>query len=111
MIINQGKIIADGSAEELKQSVGSGSALNISLANADFTSVQAALEAITGVLGVEQINSENTEQLTIKLTGKPNSDLREPVYRQIRQTDWLLMEFRQETRSLENTFRELTKEN
>ncbi len=111
VIINQGKIIADGSAEELKQSADSASALNITLAKAKFTGVQAALEGIDGVLSVEQINAENTKQLTVKVAGKPGSDLREPVYHQIKQTDWLLMEFRQETRSLENIFRELTREN
>jgi hypothetical protein len=33
------------------------------------------------------------------------------VYRKIKHTDWTLLEFHQETKTLENIFRELTREN
>ncbi len=111
IIINKGKIIANGSAEELKQSADSGRTLNIAFTNAEFTDVQARMEAINGVQTVEQVPSENGNLLAVRLTCTPESDLRETVYRQIKQTDWLLMEFRQESRTLENIFRELTREN
>jgi ABC-2 type transport system ATP-binding protein len=111
VIINKGKIIADGSAEELKQSADSGRSLNLSLSNADFSEVKEKMEAINGVRTVERINSENGNLLAIRLTCKPATDLRETVYRRIKQTDWILMEFRQETRTLEIIFRELTREN
>ena len=111
VIINKGKIIADGSAEELKQSADSGRSLNISLTNADFAEVKETMGAISGVQTVDRISSENGNLLAIRLTCKPDTDLRETVYRQIKQTDWILMEFRQETRTLEIIFRELTREN
>jgi len=111
VIINKGKIIADGSAEELKQSADSGRSLNISLTNADFPEVKEKMEALSGVQAVERVNSENGNHLAIRLTCKPDTDLRETVYRQIKQTDWMLMEFRQETQTLETIFRELTREN
>jgi ABC-2 type transport system ATP-binding protein len=110
VIINKGKIIANGSAEELKQSADSGGVLNLALTQAEFADVQARMEAIDGVLAVEQVSSENG-LLAVKLTCAPASDLREAVYRQIKQTDWLLMEFRQESWTLENIFRKLTREN
>ncbi len=111
IIINKGKIIANGSAEELKQSADSGRTLNIAFANAEFADVQARMAAINGVQAVEQVPSENGNLLAIRLTCTPENDLRETVYRQIKQTDWLLMEFRQESRTLENIFRKLTREN
>lgn len=111
VILNKGKIIADGSAEELKQSADSGRSLNISLTNADFAEVKEKMGAISGVQAVDRINSENGNLLTIRVTCKPDTDLRETVYRQIKQTDWMLMEFRQETRTLETIFRKLTREN
>ncbi|MCP3955005.1 MAG: ATP-binding cassette domain-containing protein [Desulfobacterales bacterium] len=111
IIINKGKIIANGSAEELKQSPDSGRTLDIALAKAEFTEVKAKLEAIRGVRLVDRVNSENGGLLAVKLTCDPDCDLREAVYSQIKQTDWLLMEFRQETRTLENIFRKLTREN
>jgi ABC-2 type transport system ATP-binding protein len=73
--------------------------------------VKEKLETIRGVRSVDRVNSENGSLLSVKLTCEPDSDLRETVYRQIKQTDWLLMEFRQETRTLETIFRELTREN
>jgi len=110
VIINKGKIIANGSAEELKQSADSGRVLNLAFTQAEFADVQARMEAINGVQAVEQMPPENG-MLAVKLTCAPKDDLRETVYRQIKQTDWLLMEFRQESRTLENIFRELTREN
>ena len=110
VILNKGKIIANGSAEELKQSADSGRTLNLALTHAEFADVQARMEAINGVQAVEQMPSENG-MLVVKLTCAPESDMRETVYRQIKQTDWLLMEFKQETRTLENIFRTLTREN
>ncbi len=111
IIINKGKIIANGSAEELKQSADSGRTLNITFTNAEFEDVQTRMAALTGVQAVEQVPSENGDLLAVRLTCAPETDLRETVYRQIKQTDWLLMEFRQESRTLENIFRELTREN
>ena len=110
VIINKGKIIANGSAEELKQSTDGGRTLNLAFTQAEFADVQARMEAINGVQAVEQMPSENG-MLVVKLTCEPESDMRETVYRQIKQTDWLLMEFKQETRTLENIFRTLTREN
>jgi ABC-2 type transport system ATP-binding protein len=111
VIINKGKIIANGSADELKQSADSGRTLHITLSNAEYLQVQATLETISGVMSVDRVTTENGGNLAVKLTCASGSDLRETVYRLIKETDWLLMEFRQETRTLETIFRELTKEN
>jgi len=111
VIINKGKIIANGSARELKESADSGRILNITLANADPADVKARLEAVSGVQTVEQVGLENGGLLAVRLTCEPGGDLRETVYRRIKETEWLLMEFRQETRTLETIFRQLTREN
>jgi len=111
VIINRGKIIANGSAAELKQSDASGRILYVTLNNAEFTQVQPVLEAINGVTAVTRVDADNSDQLAVRLTCVPDSDLRETVYRQIKETDWLLMEFRQEARTLETIFRELTRGN
>ena len=47
----------------------------------------------------------------VKLHCKTSSDLREDIYRKIKQTDWILLEFHHQVQSLENIFRALTKEN
>jgi ABC-2 type transport system ATP-binding protein len=69
------------------------------------------LSEIDGVLSVAPLEDAPGDLTAMKLTCAGEADLREAVYNTIKQTDWVLMEFRQETKSLETIFRELTKEN
>ena len=55
--------------------------------------------------------AETDSELEIRLTYQSTGDLRPDVYQTIKETDWVLLDFHQETQSLENIFRELTKEN
>jgi ABC-2 type transport system ATP-binding protein len=109
VIISQGKIVADGSTENLKQSAGGQSIMNLSLQNADFKTAEEILATINGIESVTRV-SETGNILNIRLGYQSTHDLRPDVYRTIRGTDWIVLDFHQETRSLENIFRELTKE-
>ncbi len=111
VIINKGKIVADGPTEMLKQSVGSGETLHICLKNAAFDQVVSKLKGIDGVLSVEKNDSVNDNQLSVNLSCSGDESVREAIYSAIKQTEWVLLEFRPESKSLENIFRELTKEN
>ena len=55
--------------------------------------------------------SEKDGVLRVKLSLRPDMDLRETIYRRIKETDWILLEFYQEAQTLEDIFRKLTKEN
>ena len=109
VIINQGQIVADGSTENLKQSSSSKNVMHICLQNADFKTVEASLSAVNGVESVAKIGETDSE-LEVGVTCQSAGDLRPDVYRKIKETDWILLDFHQETQSLENIFRELTKE-
>ncbi len=110
VIISQGKIVADGSAENLKQSSRGKNIMNLSLQNADFETVK---ETLAGIKGLDDVtcNKESSSILNVSLSYSSTADLRPEVYRRIKETDWVLLEFHQETQSLESIFRELTKEN
>jgi len=110
VIINKGKIVADGSTETLKKSVSGKSLINMSLQGTDIESVKQALHDIDGISAVAPIGQEG-DTLHVRLSCQSLTDLRAEIYRKIKQTDWTLLEFHQETKSLENIFRELTKEN
>ena len=110
VIINKGKIIVDDSTDNLKQSAGTEHVIHLSLANADFMSVKAQLEAIDGIVGIEQLNDDRDDMVSIRLSGKSDTDLRKDVYQTIKQTDCIMVELYQETKTLETIFRELTKE-
>ena len=75
----------------------------------DAAAVQRELADITGVNRLEVLEQENA-RLRLLLTCDPATDARPEVYQRIRRTDWVLLDFHQETQSLENIFRELTKE-
>ncbi len=114
LIINNGKIVANDSAEALKQMASGEAVLNISLQNTDIQSVKNELGAVGGVSDISQVHvmdKKNGNAVHIKVSCKSEADLREIIYLKIKQTDWILLDFHQETRSLENIFRELTKEN
>ena len=112
VIINRGRIVADGSTETLKQSRGSDRSLFVSLKNAQPDTALRMLSEIDGVRSVEKREDVADDNLTsLKLTCRGETDLRAAVYSAVKQTDWVLMEFRQETKTLETIFRELTKEN
>ncbi|MGD2023240.1 MAG: ATP-binding cassette domain-containing protein [Desulfobacterales bacterium] len=110
VIISQGKIVADGSAENLKQSTRGKNIMKLSVQNADFQTVHETLMGIKELDDVTRI-SETDGILSISLSYRSKADLRPKVYSKIKETNWVLLEFHQETQSLENIFRELTKEN
>ncbi len=110
-IIHQGKIVADGSTQSIKQTAGRERMIFITLDNADFAAVRERLEALEGIVRIESLPPSETHLLDIKICVNSDADIRKDIYRIIRQTDWQLLEFRQETQTLEHIFRELTLEN
>jgi ABC-2 type transport system ATP-binding protein len=110
VIIDKGKIIADDLTENLKQMAGKEHFIHLSLLNADYQSVTTQLGSIDGIVDIEQLNEKNDGKLNIRLTGKSDVDLRKNIYAAIKKSDWVLIEFYQETKTLETIFRELTKE-
>ena len=110
VIINQGKIVADGSAEGLKKSVSLANVISLLLQNADFKSVEKELSAISGVDNITRIE-ESDHQLLVHISCQASADLRPDIYQRIKKTDWTMLDFHQETQSLEAIFRTLTKEN
>jgi ABC-2 type transport system ATP-binding protein len=110
VIISRGKIVADGDIDKLKQSAGGTSLIHLTLQQADSDAVRQKLSATTGVQGVVRLEAVNS-QLKVTLSVPSTRDLRGEIYRTVKQTDWELLEFYQESRTLETVFRELTKEN
>ncbi len=111
VIINKGNIVADGSTESLRLSAGKEYVIDLSLSNADFESVKTTIESVEGVSRIDTGEAEAPNLLNFKIFCRTSEDLRETIYKKIKQTDWVLMNFHQESKSLEHIFRELTKEN
>ena len=110
VIINKGKIVANDTTQTLKQSAGGNNLISISLQKAEFESVKKQLTDISGISDIVQVSDDNGI-LNLKLTSTSSADIRGDIYKKVRQTDWILLEMHQETQTLENIFRELTREN
>ena len=110
VIINKGKIVANDRTQTLKQSASGNNVISISLQNAEFESVKQQLTSISGISDILQVSDDNGI-LNLKLTCMSSADIRGDIYKKVRQTDWILIEMHQETQTLENIFRELTREN
>jgi len=109
VIINKGKIVADGSTESLKESAVDKKDIHLSLQNASFHSVESLLSAIDGVTGVTQVEKADN-QLDVRLGCRSSVDPRPAIYENIKHTDWVLLDFHQKAQTLETIFRELTRE-
>ena len=109
VIINGGKIVADGSTASLKKSAGDKKNIHLSLQNADFKSVDKLLSSLEGISSVARI-AESDSQLDVRLDCRAFFDPRAVIYQEIKQTDWIVLDFHQETQTLETIFRELTLE-
>ncbi len=109
IIINRGKIVADDSTENLKESAGDKKQIHLSLQNADFKSVDRLLSDIDGITGVARM-AESDTQLDVRVDCRTADDQRAAIYQEIKQTDWVLLSFSQKTETLETIFRELTME-
>jgi ABC-2 type transport system ATP-binding protein len=110
VIIDRGRIVADGSTEMLKQGAGSDRTISLTLAGVDAERAKGVLSAVPGITGIEEEPSANPGELRLTLAATGTDDLRAEVYRAVRATDWTLLELRQEGKSLEKVFRELTQE-
>lgn len=108
VIINEGKIVADGTVESLKDFASLENYINISLKNTDFETVKRELGTLSAIENIV-LAGQDGENLNVRLTFSSSYDPREEVYMKIRQTDWILLGFQREIKSLENIFREITR--
>ncbi len=110
VIINHGKIVADGSTEELKQSSKSEYSVNISLKNAEFDNINTELGKIEEIKEIESIG-KNHGALSVRLSCHTDKDIRDLIYKRIKEQPWILVEMTRDIKSLEKIFGELTKGN
>ena len=109
VIIHRGKIAADDYTENLKQAADRENLVKLSLKNADAADIQRRLEAVSGVLQVA-VKPDGEAASAVKLVCSSGIDVREAVYRTVKETDWTLIELYQEQQTLENIFRQITLE-
>lgn len=106
MIINQGKIVANGTPETLQHSLSGKTVINVEINQAPDT-VRSPLMGIAGVEEVKTFASNGTTKC--ELVCRQGIDPREAIFHKVVENHWVLLEMKVEVSSLEDVFRELTK--
>jgi ABC-2 type transport system ATP-binding protein len=109
IIIDRGKIVADGSTADIKSSFGRETRIYIKMGGADSGTVAGELRKIGGVTAVSDApgNEEGLSSLVLQSPG--DRDVRPDVFHLAGEKGWVLYEMRRESRTLEHVFRELTR--
>jgi len=107
IIINKGKLAADGTSDMLKSDKSKNQLISLILQNAEQSDAEKVFSKLKQIIDIQIIQS--SDSMSIQLTC--NEDIRAELYKSIRNQNWILLEMKQEKKSLEHIFRELTKEN
>lgn len=106
VIINNGTVVADGSPDSLKKLLAGDMKINMTLKNANNESIKHILDQI------DTIDSYNINEVDGEffISVYATEDIREDIYLKIKDSNFILMNFNLEIKSLENIFRKLTQE-
>ena len=111
VILKEGKIVADDSTKDLKSSMGVKHQLTVGIRGASFDQVREALSAIEGIgLKEQALVGEESDAVGLSISYPREMDKRKEIYKLIEDNHWELLSFHQTTQSLEDVFRELTKQ-
>ena len=102
LIIDQGRIVADGPTEELREQFMGGTRLRVRVDAPDDADVNTAFEDLDGVASVQRTNGH------YELAATGESEPAANVFRLCADRDWTLTELTPLESSLEDVFRELT---
>ncbi len=108
VIINRGKIVADGSTEELKRTTAEDYSISLLLKDAPEGEAKQLFEGVAGIASIDASGENGNTRLRISC--RTGDDLREQVYARVKTKDWALLELVRESKSLESIFSDLTQE-
>ena len=108
LIISKGKVVADGTPDELRARERGGSYRVVVAANgATSDAIRSKLAGITGVSRCQTVAGEDGAH-SFAVDGATSEDLRRSLFRAAVDNRWTLLELVRESASLEDVFRSLT---
>lgn len=102
IVINEGKIVADDTVENLMRGVGDGSRFEVTTEGESIK----ALCALSSVFGVTEVRCGNGNYI---ITAENGADIRKSVFYALADADLPILSFKAVSASLEDVFRSLTK--
>lgn len=108
IIINKGKIVGEGSPEELTRKAGGGEVIYVKIKGPK-DDVKHKLESTENVARVDIKDKESEDVYGYEVHPAGDTDLREQLSATVMNSGWSILEFSHRGASLEDVFRELTK--
>ena len=105
MIINKGKIVADGTSEELRKHAQGKEIIKVTIEDGDWSSIFEKLQKIDSVDVVDILNKEKN---VFEIQSRANQSSRKKVFKVCVENNWTLTEMTPIETKLEDIFRELT---
>jgi ABC-2 type transport system ATP-binding protein len=108
IVIHQGKLVANGTSQELMSSFRGHTQLNLELKNAEGEGVQRLTQELEGIVVTDQDQKNGHTRLTLEYSR--TTDPRESIFNFARDNGWVILEMSQVRVQLEDVFRTLTAE-
>ena len=102
MIINKGKIVADGTAEELRKHAQGKEILRVTIEDADVDTIHSELKNLGNVEMVDIVNKNHN---VFEIQSKQNTSSRRDIFRLCVKNNWVLTELMPLETKLEDIFR------
>ena len=105
MIINKGKIVADGTSEELRKHAQGKEMVKVTIEDGDWNAIFEKLQKIDSVDVVDILNKDKN---IFEIQSRPNQSSRKKIFKVCVDNHWTLTEMTPIETKLEDVFRELT---
>jgi ABC-2 type transport system ATP-binding protein len=105
LVIHEGRIAADGAVATLTEQAKGAVRVTVEAAG---QAVTQTLERLDGVRAVEREGPPVGGRVRLSVLSEASKDIRPEIFALAKREEWVLYELHQETRSLEELFRELT---
>ena len=107
IIINKGKIVGEGTPQELTQRAGTQEVIYVKI-KGPRELIYETLRAIEQIEEIMHKDREGEEIFGFEIKPKAGIDVREHIAGAVMQNNWSILEFNRKTASMEDVFRELT---
>lgn len=110
IIINGGRLVADGTPDELSKAISEEGALQVRIAGPKRDVIK-TLTAIPDVLSVEDLGSFEKGSYDYRITPEDKKDIRRTLFERLSERNWPILSMSDSTLTLEQIFLRLTNEN
>lgn len=107
VVINQGKIVADDTEENLSRNLVNSNKISVKI-DGPFDEVQKVISSIDGVKKADMTSKETDEFCEFSIESEEGVDIRRELFKRISERSWYIMELKASDMSLEDIFLKLT---